>query len=91
MLDINLIRKDPDFVSERLAVRGLQVDFSEFLEKDKQRRELIHATEQLKAERNKTSAEIPKLKKEGKTEQKKKVIVMYYTQVLKGGQETMSI
>ena len=66
MLDINLIRKDPDFVSERLAVRGLQVDFSEFLEKDKQRRELIHATEQLKAERNKTSAEIPKLKKEGK-------------------------
>lgn len=66
MLDINLIRQNPDFVSEKLALRGVQVDFSDFLAKDKQRRDLIHTTEQLKAERNKTSAEIPKLKKEGK-------------------------
>lgn len=66
MLDINLIRKDPNFVSEKLALKGVDIDFSEFLEKDRKRRDLIHATEQLKAERNKSSAEVPKLKKEGK-------------------------
>lgn len=66
MLDINLIRKDPGFVKERLARRGVNVDFTAFLEKDKERRELIHQTEQLKAERNKSSADVPRLKKEGK-------------------------
>ncbi len=66
MLDINLIRRDPKFVRERLAIRGCHVDFSAFLEQDAKRRELIHATEQLKAERNKSSAQVPKLKKEGK-------------------------
>ena len=30
MLDINLIRKDPEFVSEKLALRGLEIDFTEF-------------------------------------------------------------
>ncbi len=66
MLDINLIRKDPNFVKEKLALRGVDVDFTDFLEKDKERRNLIHETETLKAERNKSSAEVPKLKKEGK-------------------------
>ena len=66
MLDINLIRKDPAYVREKLALRGVDVDFSEFLAQDKERRELIHKTEALKAERNRSSAEVPKLKKEGK-------------------------
>lgn len=66
MLDIQLIRKNPDFVREKLAIRGVDVDFTDFLKKDKERRELIYATEKLKAERNKSSAEIPELKKEGK-------------------------
>ncbi|MDI9490447.1 MAG: serine--tRNA ligase [Clostridiaceae bacterium] len=66
MLDINLIRKDPEFVSEKLALRGLEIDFTEFLANDQKRRDLIYTTEQLKAERNKSSAKIPQLKKEGK-------------------------
>ena len=66
MLDINLIRQTPDLIREKLAKRGYEADFSEFLEIDSKRRELISKTEQLKAEKNRASAEIPRLKKDGK-------------------------
>ena len=65
MLDIVYIRNKPEEAAARLAKRGVTVDFSEFLEKDAERRSLMHTTENLKAGRNKKSAEIPKLKKEG--------------------------
>ena len=66
MLDINLIRNDPDMVKEKLAKKEFTVDFTSFLEMDKMRRNLIFQTEKLKAEKNKISAQIPLLKKEGK-------------------------
>ena len=66
MLDINLIRENPALVAEKLARKGYTADFTEFLSRDDKRRQLIFTTETLKAEKNKTSAEIPKLKKEGK-------------------------
>lgn len=65
MLDITLIRENPQLVAQKLARRGYAADFTQFLERDRQRRELIHKTEQLKAERNRTSAQIPKMKKAG--------------------------
>ena len=65
MLDINLIRENPGLVQEKLARRGFEADFTEFLARDEKRRELIYNTELLKAEKNKTSAAIPRLKKEG--------------------------
>ncbi|NLW54866.1 MAG: serine--tRNA ligase [Clostridiaceae bacterium] len=65
MLDIVYIRNNPEEAAAKLAKRGLDIDFSEFLEKDAARRALMHTTENLKAERNKKSAEIPKLKKAG--------------------------
>ncbi|MDW7659190.1 MAG: serine--tRNA ligase [Bacillota bacterium] len=64
MLDINLIRENPDVIKEKLARKGYKADFSEFLERDARRRSLIFATEQLKAEKNKTSGQIPILKKQ---------------------------
>ncbi len=66
MLDINLIRKDPDAMQAKLAKKGCQVDFSGFLAKDQQRRDLIVQVEGLKAKKNQQSAQIPQLKKEGK-------------------------
>lgn len=66
MLDINLIRQNPELVKEKLARKEFTVDFSEFLAADEKRRVLIQKTEQLKAEKNRTSAEIPRLKKEGR-------------------------
>ena len=65
MLDIKLIRENPEKVRTALAKRNYIVDFSEFLELDKERRELIQRVESLKAKRNRTSAEIPAIKKAG--------------------------
>ena len=68
MLDIKLIKENPDLVKARLATR--QKDYSaeidRLLELDVERRALIADTEQKKAEQNKISKQIPALKKEGK-------------------------
>ncbi|MEI6055756.1 MAG: serine--tRNA ligase [Lentisphaerota bacterium] len=66
MLDINLIRKEPDKVRNALLKKVDNIDFTELLDWDKKKRELIHETETLKAKRNEVSAIIPRLKKEGK-------------------------
>ncbi len=65
MLDIALIRKDPDFVAQALAKREYRVDFTQFLAWDGQRRTLIAEVETMKAERNRISKEVPALKKRG--------------------------
>lgn len=65
MLDINLIRKDPEFVKAALAKREYEVDFTELLQWDARRKEIIAESEALKAERNRINKEIPRLKKEG--------------------------
>ena len=65
MLDLVMIRKNPEEVAAKLARKGLVIDFTDFLAADEKRRALIFQNEQLKAERNKTSAEIPKLKRQG--------------------------
>ena len=66
MLDINLIRKEPDMVRNALLKRMDNVDFTELLDLDQRKRELILEGEKLKARKNEVSAGIPKLKKEGK-------------------------
>ena len=65
MLDIQLIRQQTDLVTRKLAKKGCNVDFTEFLKLDKERRALIQKTEELKALRNKVSAQIPLMKKNG--------------------------
>jgi seryl-tRNA synthetase len=65
MLDIALIREDPQKVAGALAKRNCGVDFAGLLEWDKERRTLIQASDQLKARRNKVSADIPALRKQG--------------------------
>ena len=74
MLDIKLIRENPDFVKERLKTRDEALVFviDEILAVDKERRKLIAEVEQLKAEKNKLSKEIGKLFKEGKKEEAQK-------------------
>lgn len=64
MLDINLLRHEPEKVREGLAKRGKDIDFQPFLELDQKRRNLLHETEELKAERNKKSSLIPRMKKQ---------------------------
>ncbi|MBP5177438.1 MAG: serine--tRNA ligase, partial [Clostridia bacterium] len=65
MLDIRLITENPEYVKAALAKKGCEVDFTELLEKVALRKKLLAEVEQDKAQRNKVSAEIPKLKKQG--------------------------
>jgi len=66
MIDINLIRENPEAIAKKLAKKMVEVDFTELLQKDKERKDLLYKTDTLKAERNKTSALVPQMKKEGK-------------------------
>lgn len=65
MLDINKIRNNPEEVKKALLKRMDNVDFSELLQWDAKRRNLIVLNEEKKARRNKVSGEIPQLKKQG--------------------------
>ena len=65
MIDINIIRENPDKVKEALKRKLYEVDFSQFLKWDKQRKELLLLTESNKAEQNRLSKTVPQVKKEG--------------------------
>lgn len=71
MLDIRLIREQPDLVKEGLRRRGedpAQID--QVLELDSQRRTLLFEVEQLKAEKNAASKAIGKTKDPAEREQR---------------------
>ena len=55
MLDINRIRSNPEHVKEALLKRMEHVDFTELLQWDIERRQLIQSTDEKKAKRNKVS------------------------------------
>lgn len=64
MIDIKLLRENPDTVRECLKNRNNEaVDLDAILAQDAERRKLLHEVEQLRAEQNKASGEIAKLKK----------------------------
>ncbi|WHI60093.1 serine--tRNA ligase [Mammaliicoccus lentus] len=64
MLDIKMIRTEPEYVKEKIAKRGDDPSvIDEILELDKERRELIVKTEELKSRRNKVSGEIAQKKR----------------------------
>ena len=65
MLDLNLIKNNPEFVSKALAKKGWDVDFTETIQKMNQRVELLQKVEGLKAKRNQLSASVPQVKKAG--------------------------
>ncbi|MFZ0212424.1 MAG: serine--tRNA ligase [Candidatus Acidiferrales bacterium] len=66
MLDLNYFRDHLDEIERMLANRHAKVDLNAFRKLDAERRRLITDTERLKAERNKGSDEVAKLKKSGK-------------------------
>ncbi len=71
MLDIKLIREQPDHVRERLAARRAGDDsrVAEVLDLDDRRRKALVEVEQLKAERNRVSKEIGALMAQKKIEE----------------------
>ena len=65
MIDLNLIRNDRKYVEAALAKKGAIVDLKEVVDADAERKALKQRAEEMKAERNRVSASIPKLKKAG--------------------------
>ncbi len=64
MLDLKRIRTDFDTVAEKLATRGVAAEtLTEIKELDQKRRELLVKSEELKAERNLSSAAIAQAKR----------------------------
>jgi seryl-tRNA synthetase len=62
MLDLGYVREHLDVIEKMARDRGVTLDLAPFREIDAERRKLIHATETKKAERNKASEEIARLK-----------------------------
>lgn len=65
MLDIQLLRKDLDAVSQRLAQRGYSLDVEQFNRLEGKRKQLQTNTEELQAKRNSLSKQIGQLKAKG--------------------------
>jgi seryl-tRNA synthetase len=66
MLDIRLIRKDPEGIQQRLRTKVQDADVSKALSLDESIRSKKTAVEQLKAQRNDASETIGHMKREGK-------------------------
>ncbi len=65
MLDINLIVNNTQYVHDALLKKGFDVDFSKVIELYNQRKDLIVKNDELKTEKNKLSASVPVVKKQG--------------------------
>ena len=65
MLDLRLLRDDLEQVKKRMATRGIEIDWEEFLSLDRQRRDALSKLEKRKEQKNRLSGEIGKLKKSG--------------------------
>ena len=66
MLDIKVIRENPDKVNELLKRRNPELSIDEVIEIDKQRRGVQGKADNLRAERKNISLQVGALKKEGK-------------------------
>lgn len=66
MLDIKVIRTDPELAKQAMKNRNAKVDIDALIALDDQRRALIGDVEQKKAKQNADSKLIPQYKKEGK-------------------------
>ena len=65
MLDINLIRENPEKVKDALKKKMWDADFTQLLEWDAQKKNIIHLVEDNKAEINRLSASVLAAKKAG--------------------------
>ncbi len=69
MLDLNFVRDNIPKIEQMLRNRGMSPDavLKDFRTVDAQRRQAIQSAETVRAERNRLSAEIPKMQTAGQT------------------------
>lgn len=66
MLDIKILRNEPERIKEALKKRNNDLDITPAIELDIARREILTDVEKKKAQQNEISRQIPQMKKEGK-------------------------
>jgi len=64
MLDIKIIRNNPEQVKDNIKKRNLDLDLDNFLEIDAEKLDLIIKVDELRALKNKVSKEIPSISPE---------------------------
>lgn len=65
MLDIKILRQEPEKIKEALKARNNPLDIEPIIELDKKRRELLSEVEQKKAQQNEINKKVPQMKKAG--------------------------
>lgn len=65
MLDIRIVREDPEIIRKMLEKRNSSFPLEDLIQKDKMLRALMTRTQELKHDRNRASEEIAKKKKSG--------------------------
>jgi seryl-tRNA synthetase len=65
MLDLKILRENPDLIRDTLKKRNIDLDLDEIIETDAQRRICITELQELKQKRNELSEEVGKLKRQG--------------------------
>ena len=65
MLDIKLLRTEPEKIKEALKNRNSDLDITPAIELDLRRREILAQVEQMKAKQNEITKQIPAMKKAG--------------------------
>lgn len=67
MLDIKLMRKEPERVAQAVSRRGKEIDMQPFLTADEKHREVIAQIEELQSQRNAKSKEVGQRKRNGES------------------------
>ena len=79
MLDIKVLRQEPERIKEALKKRFNPLDIEPAIELDKQRRAILAEVEQKKAKQNEITKQIPQMKKNGEnTDQIYPFFNLYY-------------
>ena len=65
MLDMKMIRENPESIRKMVKDRGIQFDLDSLLELDKKRRDMIISTDELRKKKNEMSIKISEAKKTG--------------------------
>ncbi len=65
MLDPKLFKENPQIIQEMLKSRNIEFDLDGLIDADKQRREFILKTDELRKKKNQVALEISQKKKDG--------------------------
>ncbi len=96
MLDIKFIRDNSEIVKEGVKKKGVKIDIDKLLETDKKLRETLRALEDMRAQKNKATKEISRIKE---AKEKKKIVLQMreldknsdrLTQALRESEETFN-